>query len=68
MDKSAELRQGVLILVLLAVLTGVEYWAAVGNLVAGMVVLGVIAIAKTLIILISFMHLGKLFQAEGGDH
>lgn len=67
-DKAALLRLGVLVLVALAALTGVEFWVAVGGLAAPLPLLGLIALTKTALIAVYFMHLGKLFQSEEGGH
>ncbi|MBI4675908.1 MAG: cytochrome C oxidase subunit IV family protein [Chloroflexi bacterium] len=69
MEKAALLRVGVLVLVVLAVLTAVEYWVAVGGLGgATLTLLALLALAKAALIVDYFMHVGKLFQPESGGH
>jgi len=69
MEKAAFLRLGVIVLVALAVLTGVEFWVAVGGL-GGvtLTLLALVALAKAVLIVDYFMHVGKLFQPESGGH
>lgn len=62
-EKSKELRRGVLVFVCLALLTALEYWIAVMGIPA--IFLWVIAILKAALVLVYFMHVGRLFTAEG---
>ncbi len=66
-DKGALLKRGVLVFVGLAVLTGVEFYASrvPGSALA---LLAIIAVGKAALILEYFMHLGKAFQGEEGEH
>lgn len=68
MEKAALLRQGIIVIVGLTILTGIEFWAAVTKVPGGMVVLWVLALAKALVILFAYMHLGKAFRADEGGH
>lgn len=68
MNKSASLKQGIWVLIGLAVLSGVEYLVAITQLQGGMPVLVFIALAKTALILIAFMHVDKVFQDKEEDH
>jgi hypothetical protein len=68
MEKSALYRQGIWVIVALGVLTAVEYWASVSGVAGGMVVLGLIGLAKVALILYAFMHLGKIWQSKDGGH
>lgn len=62
--KAAELRRGVVVMVVLAVLTLVEYLLAVMlNL---WVALAVIALVKAAIVINYYMHLPRVFHEEGG--
>ena len=67
-SRSGQQRTGVYILVGLALLTGVEYIVAIGGLAASFFLLALIALAKTAMIVSYFMHAGKLFQGEEGEH
>ena len=63
--KAAELRQGVMLLVVLAVLTVVEYILAVTT---GLwLLLVVIALVKAALVIQYFMHLPRVF-GQGGEH
>ena len=68
MDKSAELKRGVIVFAVLAVLTAVEY--VVGLLEAAspglVVVLWAIAIVKAGLVLYYFMHISRVFNTGGG--
>ena len=66
-DKSALMRQGMMVFLALAVLTGVEFAVATGHLAASLFFLALIALAKVALIGTYFMHAGKLFRAEEGD-
>jgi len=65
MKKAAELRQGVMLLVVLAVLTAVEYILAIAT---GLwLLLVVIALVKAALVIQYFMHLPRVF-GQGGEH
>ncbi|MCG8347812.1 MAG: cytochrome C oxidase subunit IV family protein [Chloroflexales bacterium] len=63
--KATALRRGVVILVILAVLTIVEYFVGVSFNSAWLLLL--IALIKAWVVLQYFMHLPRVFSAEG-DH
>ncbi|HZW02757.1 MAG TPA: cytochrome C oxidase subunit IV family protein [Anaerolineaceae bacterium] len=63
---SPALRRGVIVLIVLAVLTGIEYFLAVAELPVFLLVL--IALAKAAAVLWYFMHVGKLFSADEEGH
>lgn len=65
---AALLRRGVIVLVGLALLTGVEFWVAVGGLAAPLPLLAIAAVGKTALIVEYYMHLRGAFKAEGGGH
>lgn len=67
-DQAALMRQGVMVAVGLAVLTIVEFLVATGHLAASFFLLAMIALAKIAPIAINFMHIGKLFAGEEGEH
>lgn len=69
MTEQLEQRRGLVAIIVLAVLTAIEYVIAVGIDGTAVVVtlLSIIAIAKAVIILEYFMHLSKLWRGEG-DH
>lgn len=67
-DKGTLLRRGVMVFVGLAVLTGVEFWVAIGGLVAPLPLLAVVAITKTVLIAEYYMHLRGVFQTDEGGH
>lgn len=63
-NKTAEFRQGVIVLVILAVLTAIEYGIAVTTqLWAALVVIGVI---KAVLVIEYYMHLPRVMSGEGG--
>jgi len=64
--KAAAYRKGVITLGILAVLTLVEYFVAVG-LESATVPLIIIAIVKVAIIVQSFMHISNLWSEEGHE-
>ncbi len=64
--KSDELRRGVIVFVVLAVLTAIEYVVATQHLPA--VILWVIALLKGGAVLWYFMHVFRVFRADEGDH
>jgi hypothetical protein len=67
-DEARAQGRGLRIIVILAVLTLVEYLIAVGvdAKVALIVLLSVVALAKAWLIVQYFMHLPKLWQPDGG--
>ena len=64
--KAAAYRKGAITLAILAVLTLVEYFLAVG-LESATVPLIIIAIVKMAIIVQSFMHISRLWSEEGHE-
>jgi heme/copper-type cytochrome/quinol oxidase subunit 4 len=66
--KGMLLRRGVMVFVGLVLLTGVEFWVAIGGLIAPLPLLAVVAITKTVLIAEYYMHLRGVFQAEEGGH
>ncbi len=70
MEKTALLRLSVMVILGLAVLTGVEFWVAVGGTAgnATLALLVLVALAKAALIADSFMHFGKLFHPDEGGH
>jgi len=69
MEKAALLRLGVMVIVGLAVLTAVEYWVAIAHLGSPLLpLLAMVGLAKAVLILEYFMHLGKVFQPGEGGH
>ncbi len=66
-DKGALLKRGVLVFVGLAVLTGVEFYASRAPS-SALALLTIIAVGKAALILEYFMHLGKIFQGDEGEH
>jgi hypothetical protein len=64
--KEAAFRAGVIVGVVLAIITIVEYYLATTSL----VFVGVMAtaIAKTILILQRYMHIGSLWSDDGGGH
>lgn len=67
-DKGTLLSRGVMVFVGLAVLTGVEFWVAVGGLIAPLPLLAVVAIGKTALIVEYYMHMRSVFDLEEGGH
>lgn len=63
--KSKELRLGVIVLLVLAVLTAVEYFIGVYE--APSAILFVIAVMKAAAVLWYFMHFARLFGESGGE-
>jgi hypothetical protein len=63
--KSAALRQGVIVLVALAVLTGIEYVIGTGT---GTGLLLLISLFKAVLVVQYFMHVYRLFSSEEGGH
>jgi len=66
--KANKLRRGVIVFAGLAVLTGIEFWIAVGRLPATLPILTIIALGKAALIAQYYMHLHKIFQKGEGDH
>jgi heme/copper-type cytochrome/quinol oxidase subunit 4 len=62
--KTNELTRGVIIFVILAVLTGVEYLVGINELPS--VILWILALAKFGLVLWFFMHLPRVFNSDGG--
>jgi|TARA_Y100000294_G_scaffold74072_1_gene69831 hypothetical protein len=54
------LSRGGKVLIGLVVLTGVEFWVAVGGLSGTLVLLGILALAKAVIIAEYYMHAGHI--------
>jgi cytochrome c oxidase subunit 4 len=61
---SNELRRGVIVFVVLAVLTGIEY--ILGTSLAPIVFLWIIALGKAALVIWFFMHVFRVFRSEGG--
>jgi cytochrome c oxidase subunit IV len=61
--KAAAYRTGFITLIVLAVLTAVEYWAGV-SLANPVVALVILAILKAGIIVQNFMHIARLWREE----
>ncbi len=61
--KMDELRRGALVFLGLAVLTVVEYY--LGTHEAPAIFLWVVALLKAGLVLIYFMHIGRVFRSEG---
>lgn len=57
-------RTGILIALVLAVLTAFEFWVAHVN--SGVTFLMLIAAAKAILVVWFFMHVKRLWSAEGG--
>ncbi len=64
-EKARRVRIGVIVFVVLAVLTGVEYWIAV-SMTGNLLPLSVIAVAKVGLIAYFFMHIAQIRYREGG--
>ena len=60
--KAAAFRQGLMVLVALAVLTALEYWVSVAS--GSPVFLFIIALGKAGLILNYFMHMASLWSEE----
>ena len=58
------LARGVVIFIALAVLTAIEY--VLGVIHAPAILLWIIALVKAGLVLWFFMHIGRVFRAEGG--
>ncbi len=57
-------RTGIVIAVIMAVLTAFEFWVAHVN--SGVTFLMLIAAAKAILVIWFFMHVKRLWSAEGG--
>ena len=64
--KMDALRRGVLVFVGLAILTVIEYYLGVHE--APAIFLWIAALLKAGLVLVYFMHIGRLFGSEGGEH
>ncbi len=64
MSKLNELTRGVVVFIILAVLTAIEFGLA--RLEAATLFLVLIALAKAGLVLWYFMHLARVFKSEGG--
>jgi len=61
--KAAAYRLGIITLIILAVLTALEYWISTG-LNASIVFLMIIALVKAGVIVQNFMHIARLWREE----
>lgn len=57
-------RTGIIIALVLAVITGIEFWWALQN--SGVTFLMLIAAIKAVLVIWFFMHVKRLWSAEGG--
>jgi len=64
-DKSSAFRQGVMIFVYLAVLTGLEFFVAIA--LDAVILLIAIALVKAGLVLYYYMHIYKLSEEQGGE-
>jgi hypothetical protein len=62
--KSDDLRRGLVVFLILAVLTGVEYFLAISQVPS--ILLWVIALGKGALVVWFFMHIFRVFGSEGG--
>lgn len=67
-DRGTLLRRGVIVFGGLAVLTGVEFWVAIGGLIASLPLLAVVAVGKTALIAEYYMHIRSAAQLDEGGH
>lgn len=65
-SKKAELNRGVIVLLALAVFTGLEY--LLGTLQFPAIFLWLIALVKAGTVMWFFMHIKRVFSANEGDH
>lgn len=63
LSKMDELKRGVLVFIGLAVLTVIEYFLGVYE--AAAIFLWIVAILKAGLVLVYFMHIGRVFRSEG---
>ncbi len=61
--KIDELKRGVLVFLALAVLTVIEYYLGVHE--AAAIFLWIVALLKAGLVLVYFMHIGRVFRSEG---
>jgi len=66
MKKLDSLKRGIVVFLLLAVLTAIEYFLGVNDV--PQFLLWLIAIAKLVLVLHYFMHFLRLFRKDEGDH
>ncbi|MFQ5857086.1 MAG: cytochrome C oxidase subunit IV family protein [Anaerolineae bacterium] len=66
--KASKLRLGWIVIVVLGVLTAVEYWIAVSLHSNPLPYLAVIALIKAGLIAQYFMHMAQLWRGEEGEH
>ena len=64
-NKADVLRQGMIIFIFLAVLTGLEFFIAIA--IGAIFLLGVVALIKVALVMYYYMHIYKLNQESGGD-
>lgn len=63
-DQGARMRRGLAVLIVLVVLTALEYWVAAALQTGVMPYLAVIAVIKAGLIVQYFMHLSQLWSSE----
>ena len=66
MNKSANLRRGVIVFVVLAVLTVLEYF--LGTHASPAIFLWLVALVKAGLVMWYFMHLKRVFRPDEGGH
>ncbi len=64
--KSIAFRQGIVVLLALAIFTAVEYWLGISE--APAVFLWVIGLVKAGLVVWFFMHIGRIFGTQEGGH
>ena len=64
--KSAALRQGLLVFIVMAVLTAVEYFIGVSTDMVGLIF--VLLLIKAALVVYFYMHISRLFSSEEGGH
>ena len=64
--KSVALRQGLLVFIVLAVLTAIEYFIGVSTSMAAL--LFVLLLIKAALVVYFYMHISRLFSSEEGGH
>ncbi len=64
--KSAVLREGVFVFLVLAVLTAVEYFIGVSTDLVGLIF--VLLLVKAVLVVYFYMHISRLFSSEEGGH
>ena len=67
-EEAAAQNRGLMVALLLAALTLIEFFIAIGfdSMLVVVPLLSVFAVAKAWVILVEFMHLLKLWRGEGG--